>query len=201
MATLNMYGGYTTAAGKPWENIGTMDFGSSLDTLVNNYNKMYAEAKAANEARYQQMLGIADQTTNQRMADVRENYAKQRSSALSNLARTGMANTTVAPTMQAGFAREEQSALNTVADALQQTKLGIMERRTDEYPDLAALQSLLAGIGSQGGASGMQAMLDALANIGGSSSGSAAAPAAVSGGGLRPWGGNAPAVNPNAYGA
>ena len=137
-----------------------------LAALVQNYNQAYGAAKAANEARYQQLLSIADQTTQQRAADVRSNYGQQSANAMQNLARLGMANTTVAPTLQMGFEREKQSALDRLADQMQQTKLGIIERRTDAYPDASALQSIIAGVGSQyGQGQGLSTMLQALAGM------------------------------------
>jgi hypothetical protein len=144
----------------------TSDVLSGMESLVNNYNQAYGEAKSANEARYQQMLNIANQTTNQQAADITSSYGQQSSNAMQQLARLGMGNTTVAPTMQMGFEREKQAALSRNADQMQQTKLGIMERRKDAYPDLSALQSTIAGVGSQyGGGTGLSAMLQALGNV------------------------------------
>lgn len=137
-----------------------------LQSLVANYNTAYGQAKAANEARYQQMLDIANQTTNQRAADIQSSYAGQSANAMQNLARLGMANTTVAPTMQLGIEREKQSSLNRLADEMQQTKLNIINSRQDEYPDLSSIQSIIAGVGSQyGQGQGLSAMLQALSNL------------------------------------
>ncbi|MFA5378869.1 MAG: hypothetical protein WC455_24160 [Dehalococcoidia bacterium] len=140
---------------------------TAFESMVNNYNTAYNEAKTANEQRYQQMLNLANQTTQQRAADTRSAYGKQRSNALQGLARLGMSNTTVAPTMSMGIEREKQSALNRVADDMQQTKLGIMQSKTDAYPDASSLQSLLTALGSQYGSdsSGMSSLLQSLANM------------------------------------
>jgi len=120
---------------------------SGLSSLVSSYNQAYEQAKAANEQRYQQLLGIADQTTQQRAADVRSAYGQQSADVMQQLARTGMANTTVAPTMQMGIQREQQSALDRLADQMQQTKMGVIERRTDAYPDQGALMQTLQSLG------------------------------------------------------
>ena len=150
-------GGSTTTYFGPDE-----DVMGGMQSLVTNYNRAYGEAKSANEARYKQLLKIANQTTNQRASDIRSDYAGQQSGMMQNLARLGMANTTVAPTMQLGVQKEQQSALNRLADQMQQTKLGIVERRKDEYPDQGALMNLIAGIGSSyGGGSGNAAMVNA----------------------------------------
>jgi len=139
--------------------------GSGMSQMVEAFNKAYADAKAANEQRYQQMLGIADQTTNQRAADVRQAYGQQQSDMMQQLARSGLAGTTIAPTMKMGVARERESALNRLADEMQQTKLGIIERREDMYPDRGALQSLIAGMGAQFGVPGMGLTAQSLAQM------------------------------------
>jgi len=139
--------------------------GTSLSKLINQYNQGWAEAKAANEARYQQGLGIIDQTTGQREADIRSDCAGQRSDIMQQLARTGMGNTTISPTLGLGVEREKQSALNRLADSLQGTKLGWIERREDEYPESDMIVSLINQLGKgSGGQSGSQ-VYSALGNM------------------------------------
>ncbi len=152
---------------------------SAMNALVANYNKAYGEANAANEARYQQMLAIADNTTSQRAADIRSGAQGQVSDMMQQLARTGMANTTIAPTMTAGINRQREEALDRSADQMQQTKLGIIERRTDEAPSSANLQNILAGMASgyEGGGGNLSA-LTAMAAMGSG----ATTPAVVSSG-------------------
>ena len=137
-----------------------------LQSLVQGYNQAYDQARGANEARYNQMLRLAGQTTNQRAADIRSSYGQSQANMMQNLARTGMANTTVAPTMQMGIQREQQSALNRLADQMQQTRLGIMERRTDAYPNQAGLMQAIQAIGGGiGGTQGLTAMAQLLGQI------------------------------------
>ena len=171
---------------------------SGLENLVGSYNRAYGQAKTANEQRYQQMLGIAGQdyqrtagidqsmlnlagtTTGQREADIRSEYAGQSSNIMQSLARLGMGNTTVAPTMQMGVKREEQSALNRLADEMlgtrlgimgtmagrnRGTELGIMERKTDAYPDQSALMEAFKSLGSGYGESGTAAMANMLSQM------------------------------------
>jgi len=130
-----------------------------LAGMVEQYNTAYGEARAANEARYQQMLGIADQTTGQRAADVRSDYGQQESSMMQGLARQGMAGTTVGATMKTGIQREKQSSLNRLADQMQGTKLGIIERREDEYPQSDILLQLAQALGQGGGGAGIWSAL------------------------------------------
>ncbi len=117
-----------------------------MPQLVESYNKAYGEAKSANEKRYQEMLAVIGQTTGQREADIRSDFTNREAGAMQGLARKGMAGTTVAPTMGMGYEREQQSALNRLADQMQGTKLGVMERKVDKYPDATLLSSLSSAI-------------------------------------------------------
>lgn len=103
------------------------------------------------EQRYGEMLGVAEQTTGQRAADIRTAYGQQQATGMQRLARLGMGGTTIAPTMQMGVQREQQSALNRLADQMQQTKLGLMERQAGALGGVSreALQQQL-GIGERG---------------------------------------------------
>jgi hypothetical protein len=103
----------------------------STTNLISPYLKpLIDQFQQAQQQQYQQMMGVIGQTTGQRAADIRQAYQGQRADIGQQLARAGMANTTVLPTMQAGINREEQSALNRLADELQQTKLGVMGQYT-----------------------------------------------------------------------
>ncbi|KKL28204.1 hypothetical protein LCGC14_2377490 [marine sediment metagenome] len=136
-----------------------------VERLVEEYNKAFGEAKGANEARYQQLLGITDETTGQRAADIRSRSLEERSDLEQGLARTGLSNTTVSPTLTAGSRRREESSLNRLADQMQGTKLGIIERREDQYPDLSALQSSLSYLGEGYGGAGISTLFSALGGI------------------------------------
>lgn len=124
--------------------------------LESEYQKAYDEAKAANESRYQEMLGITDKTSDQRAADIRKDAASAKAATQQRLTDLGMANTTIAPTMAAGYDRSMQESLDRSADQLQQTRLGIMERRTDAYPDQGMYANMMSQYGQygQGGGAG-----------------------------------------------
>jgi len=121
-----------------------------LSGLVNEYNKSFAEAKAANENRYQQMLSIADTTTTQQQADIGTQYAQTEAKGMQNLQKLGMANTTLGSNLKQGVQREKSASLNRLADTMQGTKLGIIQGREDEYPDASLITSLASQLGSLG---------------------------------------------------
>lgn len=83
-------------------------------------------AEAASQAKYQEMLGVAGETTGQRQADIRQDYASRAADITQQQARLGMSGTTVGTSLRGGVEREKQSSLNRLADTMQQTKLGIM---------------------------------------------------------------------------
>lgn len=154
-AALPPYGGMTTAGagGGGGGTVQLAGFGGprgmegmrqtmAMRGMVGGYNKALAEARAANERRYQQMLNIAKKTTGQREIDIRAGYAGREAGAMQQLARLGMGGTTIAPTLGMGFEREQSAALDRLADLMQQTKLGIIERREDRYPSLTAPMAL-----------------------------------------------------------
>jgi hypothetical protein len=121
--------------------------GGKVTDIANEYQRAFAEAKAANEAKYKESLGLVDKTSGQQAADVRSDYTKQRSSALQNLARSGMSGTTVGSTLSKGLGREETSALNRLADQLLQTKLGVMQNFKYEAPDTSIPTALIQTLG------------------------------------------------------
>lgn len=134
----------------------------AMDEMVREYNRAYGEAATGEESRYQEMRGIAEATTGQRAADIRASYTEQQSAAQQRLTRLGMGGTTIAPTMAMGYQREQESALNRLADQMQQTKLGIIERRDPRYPEQEMLASTAQQIGYGGTATRAAAPLSGM---------------------------------------
>jgi len=114
-----------------------------IGSLIDQYQKAFAEAKFANEQKYQQQLGAVSQTSGQQRTDVLSQYQQQRSNAMQQLARTGLANTTIAPTLQSGIQREQQAALNRVSDQELAAKLGVMQNFEYKYPEQGITQSAI----------------------------------------------------------
>jgi hypothetical protein len=138
---------------------------SQFQPIVENYNTAYGEARDANEARYQQSLGIADATTGQRLNDITSAYDQQAADAQQRNIGLGFGNTSGATTLGFGFEREKQASLNRAADEMQQTKLGIIDRKEDNFPDLASLQGIIGSTSSAFGTKGIDAMLQAFGNV------------------------------------
>lgn len=128
---------------------------SAYKNLMEQYTQGYKGLAKQTKKRYGKMMETVEGVTSQREADIRRGYAGRESDIMQNLARLGMANTTVAPTLGMGVQREQGEALNRLADALLGTKLGVMGGRTGELTRLGeaglagrlGIMERLAGLG------------------------------------------------------
>ena len=117
--------------------------------LMNSYNTAFAQAKAQNEQKYQQQLGLVDQTTGQQRDDVISQYQQQSANTMQRLARTGLGNTTVGDTLQQGNTRNQASALNRVSDQMLQQKLGVMQGFNYQAPDPGVVSTGIQALAPQ----------------------------------------------------
>lgn len=131
--------------------------------LIDQWNTSYAEAREANEQRYNEMLGITDNLRDVRSDDISSQYAGRESEMRERLQGIGAGNTTIGDTMSMGIERERQDALDRSKLAHAGTRLGIMERRTDKYPDQNLILGLVQALGQGGG--GMEGLSEALGNM------------------------------------
>lgn len=139
-------------------------FGQARTANEQRYQQMLRIADqdyAQQGAGYQRMLATIGQETGQRAADIRSETEQQVSDYRQQQARLGLSNV-YQPSIAGGIRREGQSNLNRLTDALlgrklgvqQQiaergrgTRLGIMERRTDEYPQSDIITMLAQQLG------------------------------------------------------
>jgi hypothetical protein len=127
-------------------NVNQQQAGTGLNSLINTYNQSFAAAQSANLQRNNQQLGLVDQVTSQRAADIAQQYHQRGADVFQNLARLGMANTTVAPTMESGVMREKQAALNNLTDQMLGTKLGVAQNFKYAAPDAGITQSAIQAL-------------------------------------------------------
>lgn len=143
--------------------------------LMDEYQKAYDEARAANEARYADILkgyqgrygsvmGMFEGMGDQARRDIRRDYTNLMGAGQQDLVSRGLTGTTILPTMRMGYEREMQGALGRHEEQLRRERLGyeaglsadtlgFMERRTDTYPDYAMMANLAMAYG-QGGDGG-----------------------------------------------
>lgn len=138
---------------------------AGLNQLINSYNTSFNAAQALNESQYQAEMAAAGTETGQKRADVISAFQAQGAQQNQQLAKLGMGNTTVGQSLGQGNLRQQQAALNTVADTSLQTKLGIMENRNIMYPTTDIISSLAGLIGGQTGVYGTGGISTALGGI------------------------------------
>jgi len=125
---------------------GLASFGA-ISNLVGSYNQAQGQAKSANEQRYQQLLGTADQdyqrsagireqqlketgdVGGQLAADIESSGAAEEANVLRRLQKLGMSGTTIAPNLKSGVRKQTRENLNRLAFSLQGERRGIMDQQ------------------------------------------------------------------------
>lgn len=117
---------------------------------------------------YGSVMGELQGYGNQQAADLKQNYQNAMGTAMQSLASTGLAGTTIAPSMRMGYMRQYSDALNRLNDQLTQLKVGyqtqlggqanqMAQQQNQFQQDLAYRYAALqqhAGGGAYGGGSG-----------------------------------------------
>lgn len=176
----------------PQEAIGAMgglarsyrrSYGQARQANEARYNQMLRIASGERRRQagvQQQMLGTLDVGEGQRAADIRGAGAREEATIMQQLARQGLGGGAMGAPLRKGARRETQAELNRLAvtmgrerrDVLRQIaapregeRLGIMERRTDAYPDPSALTGAFGAIGGGYGGAGLTSMLKSLTRM------------------------------------
>lgn len=151
-----------------YENLQRVSSGNpELEKLLREFQKSYDLAKESNLERYDEIIKGYDQTAqnvrdfysgygNQRRQDIRTGYNSLKSAGYQDLISRGLRGSTIAPTMAAGYHRQQVADVNRLNDQVNRArtqaltnldtqKYGFMERRSDLYPDMSAyIQALQA---------------------------------------------------------
>jgi hypothetical protein len=153
-----------------WQNTPMGMAEANTSKLKAEYDKAFNEAKQANEQRYNQILGGYDTLYNNTMTglegmgdaarkDVNTGYNRAFSQSMQGLVNSGMANSTILPSVSLNNAGQRTNALNSLNEMLRREKLGymnnisnnklnFMERREDTYPDMNLYTSLMNNYGN-----------------------------------------------------
>jgi hypothetical protein len=158
-------------------------FPQFFQNYMNQMQNSYNEAKQANLDRYNQGLagwsslqnqasGLVDKFGTSQRAEINRRFDAQKGSTDQGLVNSGLSNSTIQGTMNAGLERQRGYALNDLGEQVARQKLGVlgqfgegrlgyMERRNDPYPDMnsamqmamqyAALQNVPRGSAGGGG--------------------------------------------------
>ena len=122
--------------------------------------KQLAAANAANESRYSQLLALADQQGQSQMQASQRLRTQELGNATASLTNRGLGNSTIVDTTRRGIVNDAAVRNQGIANSVAANKAGIIERRTDQAPDLGMYAQLLA---QPGGAGMAEALLKASA--------------------------------------
>lgn len=145
----------------------------------------YAEAKQANESRYQDILKLfgdtrgrsldaIDSMSGQQEADANQKYDWMRNNLLSDLADRGLSGSTRRIPIEMATKRERDAAINRILDSQREYRsntderfvdkaAGVMERRDDPYPKDDGSTALIGQLlGLAGGGGGLGGGLESL---------------------------------------
>lgn len=110
-------------------------------------------ANAANEARYQKLLGLSEQFGMTQRRNNNELTQRELASGQSSLISRGLGNSTVVDSVRQGILRQGQDRKMDINQKVAEIQMGPIERRTDQQPNLGMYASLLGQPGAlQGGA-------------------------------------------------
>ena len=171
-ATQRDLGGIPYSMYKSATSSGSAGYGGN--PYIDEYKKAYAEAKAANEKRYEEILqgynerygrgmGYINSLSNQQEADAREAGQMRMGNMEQDLVSRGLTGTTIKPTQEALINRETDANVRRIEDeklrerlatdaSLSGDTLGFMERREDIYPDMNLYANLMQQYGRYGSA-------------------------------------------------
>lgn len=155
-----------------------------LMQLIGQASGGRAEAKQANESRYNDILKLfgdnrgrtldnLDSLSGQEVADANQAYDNKRKNLIADLADRGLSGSTKRIAVESMTQRERDAAVNRIKDTLLQNRnaadlgftdraTGVMERRTDSYPEptnISALIGQLAPLLAGGGGGNSLAQL------------------------------------------
>lgn len=141
-----------------------------------NYQSAFNAAKAANEARYNQLLSEGEQNRSRMMgyldnagaterADLEKGYAAKEGSLRSRMTDYGLGGTSIGDSLSSGLEQaknRDTSALNerlqgqrlNLDNSLSQQRAGVIERREDPYPDPGMYATIQANSSSSSGGGG-----------------------------------------------
>lgn len=164
---INVWGQATPLTNTPWGGSPARDVSSIAETaqgLVGGYEQAYGEAREASETRYADILGALEGYGEQGFADIEERGAGRQAQVGQEAVSRGLAGTSIPGAMRERVERETGAERRRLGEDVTRMRTGVMERRTDEYPNQELLMQLLSQLGSAGPvvSPAQQAVFDAL---------------------------------------
>ena len=118
--------------------------------LIQQQQAAMDEAKRKTEERYEEAMKNLQDVGLQEGKDIDQRFDSSRSAVNQSLVSSGLANTSVLPTMQQGVERERTASRNRLATMLARERNQLLASRNDIPPDLNLYTRLLYGAGAGG---------------------------------------------------
>jgi hypothetical protein len=116
---------------------------SGLLDIVKQLQKAQADANAANEKRYQDILGMYGSLGQAGETRIAKGEQQAQAKSTQDLTNRGLGNTTITGAMSRGISSDAETARQQLGEGITRDKAGVMERRTDQGPDMGMYGNLL----------------------------------------------------------
>jgi hypothetical protein len=122
-----------------------------LQDIIRQLQQAQNKANEANEKRYQDILGLYGNLGQAGMTRIGQAEQQGQAKATQDLTSRGLGNTTVTSAVSRGIASDAELARQSLQEGVAQQKAGVMERRTDQGPDMGMYANLLQQASQAGG--------------------------------------------------
>jgi hypothetical protein len=116
---------------------------SGLLDIVKQLQAAQTAANKANEQRYQDILGIYSGLGKAGETRIAAGEQQAQAKSTQDLTNRGLGNTTVTGAMSRGIASDAETSRQQLGENIAGLKAGVMERRTDQGPDMGLYANLL----------------------------------------------------------
>ena len=122
---------------------------TALQGIIKQMQAAQKKANLANEQRYQQILGSFENLGKAGRARIEQQTQQRQAQATQSLTSRGLGSTTITSAVERGIASDAELSRQQLEESVTMQRAGVMERRTDEGPDLGMFASLLQSAGQQ----------------------------------------------------
>ena len=131
---------------------GLISGGSGLMDIVKQLQAAQTAANKANEQRYQDILGQYDTLGKAGETRIQQTEQQAQAKSTQDLTARGLGNTTITSAASRGIASDAEASRQQLQEGITQQKVGVMERKTEQGPDMSMYANLLqkAAAGQQG---------------------------------------------------
>lgn len=117
---------------------------TGLLDIIKQLQQAQTQANTANEQRYQDILKQYEGMGAAGMARIGQAEQQQQARGTQDLISRGLGNTTITSAVSRGVASDAEMARQQLQENVAQQRAGVMERRTDQGPDLSMYANLIS---------------------------------------------------------